>query len=154
MSYEQQHFQSQQQLKNSAALKPPVRPAYSSEDFNGSDYVCMTGASGIKNRPEMNTAVSRTTPKSRPLDVPVMANIAISNSTAIGSPKHHTSMASTTATTPSSQMRYGGGGGEVREESSNDHHTQSRNTSTSLAISPTPSQTSLNSAKSGNITFV
>lgn len=151
MSYDQHHLQNQHP-NNSAAIKPPVRPSYTSDDFNGSDYVCMTGASGSKNRPpppEMTTTLSRTPPKSRTSDVPTMANIAISNSTAIGSPKHHTSMASS-ATTPLLPMRYGG---DVREESSdNELQSHSRNVS-SIATSPTPSQTSSGSGKSGESEF-
>lgn len=104
----------------------------------------MTGASGIKNRSEPVSANCRTPQKSRPLDVPVMANIAISNSTAIGSPKHHTSMASSAAT-PLPQLRYGS---EVHEESKTDQQAHSRNASL-VATSPTPSQTSSGSGKSG-----
>lgn len=115
------------------------------DDFNGSDYVCMTGASGVKKRPEMATAIMRTPPKSRPTDVPVLANIAISNSTAIGSPKHHSSIASTAAT----PLPVRSSGVDSRESLEDPSQQQIQKNGSSAASSPTPSQMSTGSGKSG-----
>lgn len=97
-----------------------MNPSYV-EEFNGSDYVCMTGSASSAS---IKAAVAAHKPTTSAVAVPVATGIATSSPTSIGTSKHISSMAPVAA--------------EPLASSAHHHDDQNHETS----VSPTPSQLS------------